>query len=362
MITIVMMFFLIAGALDQALFRGKYGLGKEFVKGLNAVGPLLLSMAGIMCIAPAIGKTLYILALPFFNHFGADPAIAAGMFFGIDMGGYALTESMTGDIRIVLLGGVLLGSTLGTTVVFTIPVMLTVCRPEDQKSLSRGIVIGIISIPFGVTAGALLSGIPLLFLITNAAPAFLFSLILAVSMILFQSKTMTFFSAFGRVIQALSVLAFAAAALEEILDFTVIPGMDPLGEQLKTISLIGVTLAGAYPLLHLLIRLLAPALKKLGALLRINSSAVTAMLASLANPFPFFDMVPAMDSHGKVIATAFMVTAMASFGDHLGFLSVTFPEAIPAMIVTKLVCALSGLLLAECFEYGFHNFRNAVKE
>lgn len=225
-----------------------------------------------MCIAPAIGKTLYILALPFFNHFGADPAIAAGMFFGIDMGGYALTESMTGDIRIILLGGVLLGSTLGTTVVFTMPVMLTICSPEDQKSLSRGIVIGIISIPFGVT------------------------------------------------------------------------------------------LAGAYPLLHLLIRLLAPALKKLGTLLRINSSAVTAMLASLANPFPFFDMVPAMDSHGKVIATAFMVTAMASFGDHLGFLSVTFPEAIPAMIVTKLVCALSGLLLAECFEYGFHNFRNAVKE
>ena len=150
-----MMFFMVLGALDRAVFRNRFGLGNEFVKGLNSIGPLILGMAGIMCSAPVLGKLLLKLVTPLFGAIGADPAIIAGTCFGLDMGGYYMTASMTNDPSVIMLGGVILSTVLGATLVFTIPVALTLCRPEDASAVSKGIVFGIISIPFGTIAAAL---------------------------------------------------------------------------------------------------------------------------------------------------------------------------------------------------------------
>lgn len=46
-----------------------------------------------------------------------------------------------------------------------------------------------------------------------------------------------------------------------------IPGMDPLAEQLETIAMIGITLAGAYPFVHVLSKLLAPVLNVIAKLM-----------------------------------------------------------------------------------------------
>ena len=156
-----MMFFMVLGALDRAVFRNRFGLGNEFVKGLNSIGPLILGMAGIMCSAPVLGKLLLKLVTPLFGAIGADPAIIAGTCFGLDMGGYYMTASMTNDPSVIMLGGVILSTVLGATIVFTIPVALTLCRPEDASAVSKGIVFGIISIPFGTIAAALASGLTL---------------------------------------------------------------------------------------------------------------------------------------------------------------------------------------------------------
>ena len=77
-VTAIMMFFMVLGALDRAVFRNRFGLGNEFVKGLNSIGPLILGMAGIMCSAPVLGKLLLKLVTPLFGAIGADPAIIAG--------------------------------------------------------------------------------------------------------------------------------------------------------------------------------------------------------------------------------------------------------------------------------------------
>ena len=144
-VTAIMMFFMVLGALDRAVFRNRFGLGNEFVKGLNSIGPLILGMAGIMCSAPVLGKLLLKLVTPLFGAIGADPAIIAGTCFGLDMGGYYMTASMTNDPSVIMLGGVILSTVLGATIVFTIPVALTLCRPEDASAVSKGIVFGIIS-------------------------------------------------------------------------------------------------------------------------------------------------------------------------------------------------------------------------
>lgn len=132
-----MMFFMVLGALDRAVFRNRFGLGNEFVKGLNSIGPLILGMAGIMCSAPVLGKLLLKLVTPLFGAIGADPAIIAGTCFGLDMGGYYMTASMTNDPSVIMLGGVILSTVLGATIVFTIPVALTLAAGGRVCGLQR---------------------------------------------------------------------------------------------------------------------------------------------------------------------------------------------------------------------------------
>ncbi len=143
---------------------------------------------------------------------------------------------------------------LGATIVFTILVALTLCRPEDASAVSKGIVFGIISIPFGTIAAALASGLTLHYTLINAAPAFVLAALLAAGMIFFQQKTLIIFRAFGNLLQAFIILA-RSRGVESTLGITVIPGMDPLAEQLETIAMIGITLAGAYPFVHVLSKL-----------------------------------------------------------------------------------------------------------
>lgn len=345
-VTAIMMFFMVLGALDRAVFRNRFGLGNEFVKGLNSIGPLILGMAGIMCSAPVLGKLLLKLVTPLFGAIGADPAIIAGTCFGLDMGGYYMTASMTNDPSVIMLGGVILSTVLGATIVFTIPVALTLCRPEDASAVSKGIVFGIISIPFGTIAAALASGLTLHYTLINAAPAFVLAALLAAGMIFFPQKTLIIFRAFGNLLQASIILALAAAGVESTLGITVIPGMDPLAEQLETIAMIGITLAGAYPFVHVLSKLLAPVLNVIAKLMGVNGPSVTGMLACLANPLPMYDMIPLMDERGKVLAMAFCTCANAMIGDHFAFISIAYPEGTTATFIVKIVSGAVALLIA----------------
>lgn len=53
-----------------------------------------------------------------------------------------------------------------------------------------------------------------------------------------------------------------------------------------------------------------------------------------------------MNERGKVVATAFFVSAIATFAAHLGFLADVAPEFLLPMIVSKLSSALIAVLLA----------------
>ena len=80
----VMACFMVLGAADKALFSGRLGYGEEFEKGLGAMGPLSMSMVGIMCAAPSIGAFLGPALTPFFTAIGSDPFVAACMVLGVD--------------------------------------------------------------------------------------------------------------------------------------------------------------------------------------------------------------------------------------------------------------------------------------
>ena len=109
---------------------------------------------------------------------------------------------------------------------------------------------------------------------------------------------------------------------------------------------IAIVLAGAFPLVYAVTKLLKKPLLKLGKVLSVNDTAAAGLIASLANSIATFDMLSSMDNRGKVVNVAFAVSAAFVFGDHMGFTAGFAPEMLPAVIVGKLVGGISAVAVA----------------
>ena len=348
-IIIIMTVFMFIGAIDKALLNNKFGYGEKFEEGMNTMGPLAVSMVGIMCLAPVIGNLLTPIVAPVFKLCGADPAMFAGTLLAIDMGGYPLSQVMTTNQDIVVLSGIILGSMLGCTIVFSIPVSIGIVEEEDKTYLAQGMMLGIIAIPFGTFVGGIIAGIPVMTTIINLIPVLIVAVLLALGLWFVPDKLLKGFQAFSWFITAVIILGLACGIVEGLTGFVIIPGMDPIGPQLEVIGIIAITLAGAYPLVHFITSTMSKPLAKIGGLLNINDVAVAGIIASLANSIPTFGMLKDMDKRGKVIAVAFAVPGVAALGDHLGYVAANAPELIVPVVIGKIVAAILAVVFAMFF-------------
>ena len=341
----VMAVFALLGALDR-IFGNKFGLGKEFEEGILAMGALALAMVGIITLAPVLAELLKPVVVPVYRFLGADPAMFAGTILACDMGGGALAMELTGDGQAALLGGVLTGSMLGATIVFTIPVALGILREEDRPFMAKGILCGIVTIPVGILVGGLVAGFPVGMVLRNLVPIVLIGLLIALGLWKAERFMIKGFGIFGKGILAVITIGLAAAIVQELTGYALIPGMAPIGEGFQTVGAIAIVLAGAFPLVYAVTKLLKKPLLKLGGLLGINDTAAAGIVASLANSIATFGMVRDMDNRGKVVNVAFAVSAAFVFGDHLGFTAGFAPEMLPAMIAGKLAGGITAVAVA----------------
>ena len=341
----VMAVFAVLGAVDR-IFGNRWGLGKEFEEGVLAMGSLALAMVGIVSLAPVLAGILRPVVVPVFRFFGADPAMFAGTILASDMGGGALAAAMTDDPQAALLGGVLNGSMLGATLVFTIPVAMGILRESDRPAMAKGILCGIVTIPLGVLAGGIAAGFPLGMVLRNLVPIVLIAILIALGLWRAEGAMVKGFEIFGRAVVILVTVGLAAAIVEALTGVTVIAGMAPISEGFETVGTIAILLAGAFPLVFVLTKLLRSPLMAAGRKLGINDAAAAGLIASLANSIATFGMVKDMNERGKVVNIAFAVSAAFVFGDHLGFTAGFAPEMIGPMIVGKLVGGVSAVAVA----------------
>ena len=341
----VMAVFAVLGALDR-IIGNKFGIGKDFEEGILAMGSLAMAMIGVITLAPVLAAVLKPVVVPVFRLLGADAAMFAGSILACDMGGGALAAQMTEDPNAALLGGVLTGSMLGATIVFTIPVAMGILQEEDRPAMAKGILCGIVTVPLGVLAGGLVAGFPAGMVLRNLVPIVLIGALIALGLWKAEDKMIRGFSAFGKGVVALITAGLAAAIVQELTGFVILPGMAPISEGFQTVGEIAIVLAGAFPLVALLTRLLKKPLLKLGRILGINDVAAAGLVASLANSIATFGLVKEMDRRGKVVNIAFAVSAAFVFGDHLGFTAGFAPAMLPAMIIGKLVGGVSAVAVA----------------
>ena len=341
----VMAGFAILGAVDR-IFGNRWGLGKEFEEGILAMGSLALAMVGIVSLAPVLASLLKPVVVPVFGFLGADPAMFAGTILACDMGGGALAMEMTENREAALLGGVLNGSMLGATLVFTIPVAMGILREDDRPAMAKGILCGIVTIPFGVLAGGIVAGFPLGLVLRNLIPIVLIAALIALGLWRAERAMVKGFALFGKLVIVLVTVGLAAAIVEALTGFVIIPGMAPISEGFETVGTIAILLAGAFPLVFVLTKVLRSPLMAVGRRLGINDAAAAGLIASLANSIATFGMVKDMNERGKVVNIAFAVSAAFVFGDHLGFTAGFAPEMIGPMIIGKLTGGISAVIVA----------------
>ena len=305
-----------------------------------------MAMVGIICLAPVLANLLRPVVVPVYRFLGADPAMFAGTILACDMGGGVLAQELTEDARAALLGGVLCGSMLGATVVFTVPVAMGILQEGDRPELAKGMLAGLITIPVGILAGGLVAGFPLGMILRNLLPIVLIAALIALGLWKAERAMIKGFGYFGKGVVAVITAGLAAAIVETLTGYVLIPGLAPITEGFQTVGSIAIVLAGAFPLVFVVTKLLKKPLLKLGQVLGSNDTAAGGLVASLANSIATFGLVKEMNPRGKVVNIAFAVSAAFVFGDHLGFTAGFAPEMLPAMIVGKLTGGVSAVLVA----------------
>ena len=341
----IMVFFAVLGGIDR-VFGGRFGLWNEMEGGIRVMGDLFIAMTGFICLSPVLADLLAPMIVPVYEALGADPAMFAGTLFGIDMGGYPIAMSMAQSVESGQFAGTIVASMLGVTVVFTIPFALTAVDKQDWPCLATGVLCGVVTIPFGCLIGGLIAGFPVNMILKNLIPVVIVSVLIAAGMVLIPVKMISGFEVFGKCMIAVSTVGLVAILVETLTGIVVIPNMAPLSESVTAVGMIALTLAGAYPMIAIVTKILDRLLKHIGQKLGMNETASAGLIVTCANSIPTFGLIREMDPVGKTVNFAFMVSGAFALGDHLGFVAGVEKAMMLPVLGGKLAAAVAAAMLA----------------
>lgn len=340
----LMAFGALLGGIDRIL-GNRLGYGKCFEEAFLLLGSIGLSMAGIICLAPVLSSLLGHVVVPLFAALGLDPGMA-GSILAIDMGGYQLAMELSADPEIGKFSGILVSAIFGCTVVFTIPVGLSIMEEEDRPYFTKGILLGLTSMPGAIFIGGLIFGLPLGKILRNSLPVLLVSLLLFIGIARKPKAVTRGFQYFARIIQAIATLGLTLGAVQYMTGLVILPGLAPLAEAMEVACSISIVMLGSMPLAELVKRILKVPFAWIGTRTGLNSASTTGILIGMVSVVPALAMVPQMDKRGKVVNGAFVVCGASTFAAHLAFTVSTQPELVPALLAAKLLGGLLGAVIA----------------
>ncbi|KZL91336.1 ethanolamine utilization protein EutH [Clostridium magnum] len=337
-------FFVVSG-IDYVL-GNKFNLGEKFEEGVKSMGVLALSMVGIYSLAPMISNSLGTVIIPIFNTLNLDPSIFAGSLLTTEMGGYQVAKDLALNSNIGLFSGVILASSLGTTISFTIPLGMGMISREDEKYFSMGIMAGMVTIPVTCIVGGICQGLNYKDLMLSILPVAVFSLLIGIGLLKIPNALMKVFGFFGRAIISLSVIGLILQGIQIIFHVQPLSGLLPYSEGLNLVGKMAIVLGGSYPMLAVINYSLKKYFDKFGEKIGINGAAVTGLIGNLASNLLAFCIFKDMDAKGKVLCTAYGVSGAFMFGGQFGFVSGVAPEMVKGFIFSKLIGGMCSIPVA----------------
>ena len=344
-ISVIMLGFALAGALDRIL-GNKLGIGKEFEKGFSLLGQIVLSMLGMLILAPALADVL----MPFFDFvydvFKMEPSIIPTMLFANDMGGAPLAKEIAQNSQLGMYNAMVVSSMMGATISFTIPFALGCVKKEKQNDLILGLLCGVVTIPVGCLVAGAMCRIPFVSLILNLLPLIIFAVIIAFGLLFFPKACIKVFGVIGAVIKIVITFGLALGMIELLLGKKLIANTGDVTEGVMICFNAVVVMSGAFPLLSILSKLLSKPMAKLGGKLGINEKSTLGFISTLATNMPTFGMMNEMDKKGTVLNSAFAVSAAFVLAGHLAFTLAFAPSYLFPVMIGKIVAGISAVIFA----------------
>ncbi|MBE6884260.1 MAG: ethanolamine utilization protein EutH [Ruminococcaceae bacterium] len=342
-LSIVMSCVSLVAAFDL-LIGNKIGIGADFKKGISLLSVMMMSMTGMLILAPSIAHLLQgvVDLLPSF----IDPSIVAASLLANDMGGSPLSDELCRNPEIGAFNGMVVSSMMGCTVSFTIPFALGIVPKEHHPDVLFGFLCGVVTIPIGSFVGGIVAGVALLPLIINLIPLILFSALIAVGLIKIPTICLKIFSILGAIINVLIIAGLAAGIFEFLTGTKLIPYSDSIENGTMVCLNATCVMTGTFPLITLFSRLLKKPLTAVAGKLKINQTAAICFVSTLATSAITLPLIKDMDRKGIILNSAFVISGAFVFAGHLAFTMAFNADYIAPMIVGKLVAGITAVFLA----------------
>ena len=343
-IEIVFAVFAIIAVVDK-ITGNRLKLGDEFEKGIMTTGPLIVSMSGMLVLAPVLSAALSFAFRPVLEFCGIDlSAIAA--FFPSDSGGAAMAYELSGNIPMRGYNGIIVASMFGATICPVIPMALQMIDKKYHDDVLLGFLCGFATIPLGCIVAGLMVRLSIIEILLNTAPVIILAIFICLGLIKAPDKVRRVLGFVGDALFVVVLVGLALGIVDSLTGIKLIPTIAPLQDAFLIIGNIAIILAGVFPLLAIVSKIFSPLFMKVGKILKIDNTSVLGLVTSLANAIPVFSLIEKMNKKGRVMNMAFVVSAGFVFGDHLAFaLSFDNAFALP-MVVGKLVGGITALILA----------------
>ncbi len=372
----IMMACLLAGCAAH-LVKPESELGNKFVEGVSAIGPVFLQVGGIFAALPVISSFISKYLGSFFQSIGMDPSMAPNLILSADSGAYQIADLVALNRESWILS-IFVGLSIGCTIMFNMPVGMATIDKKDNKYFALGILSGLLAVPFAVLYAGI--GMMLLnpsvrsavsttaasdyavkmtwsILLHNILPLAGLCLLLAVGMIKAPKAMIKGFTILGKIIDCSAKIVFVLCIVEYYTGLgTAIFGSWPfdslmadeneLMHCLELCGAVGMMLAGAYPFVYLVNKVLGSSMEKLGKVFHLSRDAMVGIFAAMANALALFPLIKDMKPADKVRTLAFLVCGSFILSDYLSFFANFQPNLIVIMLVSKILGGITALLIA----------------
>lgn len=360
LVMLVMAVFAVVGGVDK--IRGnKRGYGARYDEGFEALGSLAIAMVGMLSLLPVIKLLLGEIVSKLFALLSADPSLFAGIFLGMDVGGYALAKELAASDAAACFTGIIIAGVMGANPSFNIPVALAIIEEKDRKYLASGTLLGFTTVPVACLAGGFVMlafgwDLTVKDILINTLPILVLSGLTILGLLrapekmlkgfLVLGKSITILITAGTVIAVFQYLTGLRLPLFHVMVDPNAAGVVPLEDAVTVTGGIALVLIGAFPMVTFITRTCSAPLMLLGEKFGLDKTSMVGLISNLSNNILVFQLLKDMNPKGKILNCAFTVSAAFVLGDHLGFVANVKQEMILPCMAAKLLGGVTALVIA----------------
>jgi ethanolamine transporter len=250
---------------------------------------------------------------------------------------------------------------------------------RDHKYMALGIMSGILTVPLGVlittsilsiTNGRVrdevsttaksdyaLNDLSFGLIFANLLPLAIIMIAIALGLYFYANAMIKGFMWFGKAMDTGIKLVLAFSIVEYFTGFFSMIfgswGFDPIiadaEDQFRALEIagyIGITLAGAFPMVYVIRTYLAGPLGTIGRRFGISAEGSAGILAAAANILALYHLIRSIPPKDKVLCIAFAVCSAFLLGDHLAFTANFQPNMILPLMLGKVGAGIIAIALA----------------